>query len=107
MDLWPDAMMSGGGVKNKKILNFVDKLVRGIYNQSDKILITSKPFRRAINEKGDYDKKIVYYPNWSVDMGLDKSKVSEVQKGTEGSNGSIPELPEGFKIMIAGNLGSA
>lgn len=95
MDLWPDAMMSGGGVKNKKILNFVDKLVKGIYNQSDKILITSKPFRRAINEKGDYDKKIVYYPNWSVDMGLDKSKVS------------IPSLPEGFKIMIAGNLGSA
>ena len=36
-----------------------------------------------------------------------RRKVSEVQKGTEGSNGSIPELPEGFKIMIAGNLGSA
>lgn len=95
MDLWPDAMMSGGGIKNKKILKWVDGLVKGIYNRSDKILITSKPFRRAINEKGDYDNKIIYYPNWSVDMS----------KGNQ--NVQIPKLPEGFKIMIAGNLGSA
>lgn len=112
MDLWPDAMMSGGGVKNKKILNFVDKLVKGIYNQSDKILITSKPFRRAINEKGDYDKKIVYYPNWSVDMSFDKlrNRSEESKEGNERLESlcsSIPALPEGFKIMIAGNLGSA
>lgn len=104
MDLWPDAMMSGGGVKNKKILNFVDGLVKGIYNQCDKILITSKPFRRAINEKGDYDKKIVYYPNWSVDMSLSSASGSKDSKFQEVS---IPDLPEGFKIMVAGNLGSA
>ncbi len=29
MDLWPDAMMSGGGVKNKRVLGFIDKLVKG------------------------------------------------------------------------------
>lgn len=112
MDLWPDAMMSGGGVKNKKILNFVDKLVKDIYNQCDKILITSKPFRRAINEKGDYDKKIVYYPNWSVDMSFDKlrNRSEESKEGKEKFESLcnlIPALPEGFKIMVAGNLGSA
>ena len=95
MDLWPDAMMSGGGIRNKRILKWVDGLVKGIYNRCDKILITSKPFRRAINEKGDYDRRIVYYPNWSVDMSRGKNDVP------------IPPLPEGFKIMIAGNLGSA
>lgn len=95
MDLWPDAMVSGGGIKNKRILNWVDNLVKGIYNRSDKILITSKPFRRAINEKGDYDHKIIYYPNWSIDMSLAKDELQ------------IPGLPKGFKIMVAGNLGSA
>lgn len=95
MDLWPDAMMSGGGVKNRKILRIVDSLVKGIYNRCDKILITSKPFRRAINEKGDYNDKIIYYPNWSVDM-------SKLKAGID-----IPKLPKGFKIMVAGNLGSA
>ena len=112
MDLWPDAMMSGGGVKNRKVLNFVDKLVKGIYNQCDKILITSKPFRRAINEKGDYDSKIVYYPNWSVDMSFDKlrnrsEESKESKEKFESLCDLIPALPEGFKIMIAGNLGSA
>ena len=95
MDLWPDAMMSGGGIRNKRILNLVDKMVMGIYNRCDKILITSKPFRKAINEKGNYNHKIIYYPNWSVDMSQDKGKVQ------------IPDLPKGFKIMIAGNLGTA
>ncbi len=95
MDLWPDAMMSGGGIRNRKILNFVDGLVRGIYDRCDKILITSKPFRRAIAEKGDYDRKIIYFPNWSADMSSVRSDVA------------IPELPEGFRIMVAGNLGSA
>lgn len=96
MDLWPDAMMSGGGVRNKHVLNWVDSMVKGIYNRSDKILITSKPFRRAICEKGDYDEKIIYFPNWSVDMS----------RGKDGSH-IIPKLPKGFKIMIAGNLGGA
>lgn len=96
MDLWPDAMMSGGGVRNKHVLNWVDSMVKGIYNRSDKILITSKPFRRAICEKGDYDEKIIYFPNWSVDMS----------RGKDGTH-IIPKLPKGFKIMIAGNLGGA
>lgn len=95
MDLWPDSMISGGGINNKKIIRWVDNLVKGIYNHCDKILITSKPFRKAINEKGDYDKKIIYFPNWSMDMKTNNRCVQ------------IPQMPEGFKIMIAGNLGSA
>lgn len=95
MDLWPDAMKSGGGVKNEKVLNFVDKLVKNIYRQTDKILITSKRFREPIAAKGDFADKIIYFPNWSDDiLQMDDSYV-------------IPQLPEGFKIMIAGNLGKS
>lgn len=95
MDLWPDAMKSGGGVKNEKVLHFVDKLVKGIYKRTDKILITSKRFREPIAAKGDFADKIIYFPNWSDDiLQMDDSYV-------------IPQLPEGFKIMIAGNLGKS
>ena len=95
MDLWPDAMKSGGGVKNEKVLNFVDKLVKGIYKRTDKILITSKRFREPIAAKGDFADKIIYFPNWSDDiLQMDDSY-------------EIPQLPEGFKIMIAGNLGKS
>lgn len=95
MDLWPDAMKSGGGVKNEKVLNFVDKLVKGIYKRTDKILITSKRFREPIASKGDLADKIIYFPNWSDD-------ILEMDDSYE-----IPQLPDGFKIMIAGNLGKS
>lgn len=95
MDLWPDAMKSGGGVKNEKVLNYVDKMVKGIYKRTDKILITSERFREPIAAKGDFADKIIYFPNWSDDiLQMDESYV-------------IPQLPEGFKIMIAGNLGKS
>lgn len=95
MDLWPDAMKSGGGVKNEKVLNYVDMLVKGIYNRTDKILITSERFREPIAAKGDFADKIIYFPNWSDDIfQMDDSY-------------KIPPLPEGFKIMIAGNLGKS
>lgn len=95
MDLWPDAMKSGGGIKNEKLLNLVDKLVKDIYSQTDKILITSERFREAIAKKGNFKDKIYYFPNWSDDI-LSMSQEYE-----------IPQLPEGFKIMIAGNLGKS
>lgn len=95
MDLWPDAMKSGGGVKNKRVLQLVDKMVKGIYKQTDKILITSERFRKSIAAKGDFAEKIVYFPNWSDDiLQMDDSY-------------EIPPLPEGFRIMIAGNMGKA
>lgn len=95
MDLWPDAMKSGGEVKNEKVLNYVDKMVKGIYKRTDKILITSERFREPIAAKGDFADKIIYFPNWSDDiLQMDESYV-------------IPQLPEGFKIMIAGNLGKS
>lgn len=95
MDLWPDAMKSGGGVKNQKLLDNVDKLVKGIYKKTDKILITSERFREPIAAKGDFADKIIYFPNWSDDiLQMDDSY-------------EIPQLPDGFKIMIAGNLGKS
>lgn len=95
MDLWPDAMKSGGGVKNEKLLNFIDRLVQGIYRNTDKILITSKRFRELITSKGNFADKIIYFPNWSDDI------LSMPQEY------DIPQLPYGFKIMIAGNLGKS
>lgn len=95
MDLWPDAMKSGGGVKNEKVLKFVDKLVTGIYKRTDKILITSQRFREPIAAKGNFADKIFYFPNWSDD-------ILEMDDSYE-----IPKLPDGFKIMIAGNLGKS
>jgi glycosyltransferase involved in cell wall biosynthesis len=92
-DLWPEAIQSGGGIHNQKILTIVDKVVKFMYNNSDKILISSKEFGPLISSKGAYKEKIEYFPHWSADLLLMSQDFP------------IPELPKGFIIMIAGNLG--
>lgn len=95
LDIWPDAMSSGGGIKNKRILSAMTKLVKWIYRNSTKILISSKGFKELILKQGtEFENKLVYFPNWSDDV-----LAQPLQK--------IPELTQGYKIMMAGNLGSA
>lgn len=95
LDIWPDALKSAAGITNTKIISYVDKIVTHIYNNCDRILISSKRFDPLITTKGDYKEKLVYFPNWSEDI----LKM--------GDSYEIPQLPEGFKIMIAGNLGKS
>jgi len=96
MDLWPESLSIAGGIKNKFVLNYYTKVIKKFYKNAAKILITSKGFRGAINEKGDFNNKIVYFPNWAEDS------ISEGEKDFP-----IPLLPEGFKVMFAGNIGEA
>ena len=96
LDLWPESLTSAGGIKNKYVLSIFTKMVKYIYNNSDKILISSKGFKESILAKGDYKNKLVYFPNWAEDTIL---------KGN--SNFPIPELPKGLKILFAGNIGVA
>lgn len=95
LDIWPDAMRSGGGMKNEKIIAWAERRVKNIYKRCTKILISSKRFTESILPKGDFADKLVYFPNWSEDM---LAMPAEYE---------IPALPEGFKIMIAGNLGKS
>ena len=96
LDLWPESLTSAGGVKNKTVLSFFTGMVKYIYNNSDKILISSKGFKESILTKGKYEDKLVYFPNWAEDSIL---------KGE--TNYPIPTLPQGFKILFAGNIGVA
>ena len=100
LDLWPESLTAAGGINNKYVLGFFKHYVKSEYKHSDKILISSRSFEKSIAEYGDYSYKIVYYPQWS-----DASpEVQDVQKF---KSLSLPELPEGFKLMFAGAVGEA
>lgn len=96
LDLWPESLQFAGGIDNRSVHRFFGKIVKYIYNNSDKILISSNGFRKSILEKGDYENKIEYFPNWSEDT---------IANGID--NYEIPELPKGFKVLFAGNIGEA
>lgn len=94
LDLWPESLTSAGGINSRYVLGFFDKIVKYIYNHSDKILISSKGFRKSILDKGSYGDKLIYFPNWSEDS---------ISKGNR--NYPIPDLPNEFKVVFAGNIG--
>ena len=95
LDLWPESLQSAGGITNKYVLGFFTEITKLMYNQSRKILISSKGFRKSILDKGTYDNKLVYFPNWAEDIFTQQVSVN------------IPTLPTGFKVMFAGNIGEA
>lgn len=97
LDLWPESLTAAGGINNKYVLAFFKHYVKSEYKHSDKILISSRSFEKSILEYGDYKDKIVYYPQWS-----DAAPNDNVNK-----NDTLPELPEGFKLMFAGAVGEA
>lgn len=96
LDLWPESLSAAGGIKNKYILDFFAGIAKWIYRNSQKILISSLGFKQSIIEKGDFENKIVYFPNWADKALLEKKKYI------------LPKLPEdGFIVMFAGNMGEA
>lgn len=95
LDLWPESLTAAGGIRNDLVLSFFRRLTCWIYDHSARILMSSRSFRDSICEKGPYDDKLVYFPNWS-DSSLSQS-VPYV----------LPSLPTGFIVMFAGNIGEA
>lgn len=95
LDLWPESLTAAGGISNKYIVGAFTAITKWIYNNSTKILISSKGFKESITQKGDYADKIIYFPNW-VDSSL-RNKIDY----------TLPDLPEGFIVMFAGNIGEA
>lgn len=92
-DLWPESLSAAGGVRNPKVLHFFTGLVRWLYRHSDKILISSKGFASSICEKGDFEDKIIWFPQWA-----EQEDANEV---------AVDKLPEGFIVMFAGNIGES
>lgn len=102
LDLWPESLISAGGINTPLIIKPQIKMVQKVYDNCDKILISSKGFEKSICEKGDYHDKIVYFPNWAettvdVDSDFDIKKISPFDKIRKTD----------FVLLFAGNIGEA
>lgn len=96
LDLWPESLKTAGGVNNKYILGFFETITKYLYKNSDKLLVSSDGFKEAINTKGDFTNKLISFPNWAEDT---------IANGQ--IDFPIPNLPDGFKIIFAGNIGES
>jgi glycosyltransferase involved in cell wall biosynthesis len=95
-DLWPESVTATTSIKGGPVVNWLNKLVTKIYKRADVILVQSKAFEKSICEKGDFKNKLVFAPNWAEDS---------IANGEQ--HPADCTLPEGFKVMFAGNIGVA
>lgn len=97
-DVWPDSVLTTLNKKNTKVYKSIEsslsKVTEYVYKQSYKILYSSAGMKDLINRKRDYSEREIYSPNWCDDM---------LKMPTSG----LDNLPGGFIIMMAGNLGQS
>lgn len=94
LDIWPDSVLATIHSDNVLIKKPLDWFTDWMYRNSTKILISSPGFKELVNRNGDYSDKIIYFPNWSDDIGSMPTK-------------DIPLNLNGFVIMLAGNISHA
>jgi len=98
-DLWPETLSATGAVRRRWILNAVERFVRFLYANCDRILVQSQAFLPSIQKLGGRADRILYLPNSAE--AFYRPMALEVD---------APErqgVPDGFRVMFAGTIGAA
>ncbi len=94
-DLWPESLSATGAVRSPALLALVDRLIKWIYRGCDRVLVQSEAFIPSIEAHGVPRERIRYLPNSAE--AFYKKMTPEPES----------ELPPGFRVMYAGNIGAA
>lgn len=97
LDLWPETLVAVKAVHSKRVLAFVDRLVKWIYGRCDRILVPSQAFIPQILRHGVKEEKVSFFPNWGEPV-FEKIATADAAHSS---------WPEGFCILFAGNIGAA
>ncbi len=97
-DLWPQSLTATKNINSPFILGWMNKLVAFIYHRCDAILMQSQAFSTHIQSFGISQSKLHYVPNSTEDCYKPLSLLPHAD---------CFKLPAGFKIIFAGNIGSA
>ena len=98
-DLWPESLSATGAIKSGWILRSVETLVRFLYRHSDRILIQSRAFAAPIVALGGDPGRIRYFPNSAESFYRPEVRIPNAAPDED--------LPAGFRVMFAGNIGAA
>lgn len=96
-DLWPQSAEATGYVKSSWVLKILEKLVRFTYSHTDLLLVQSEAFIQPVSKLAP-NIPVAYFPN-SVEKEFYSPQVIDAPK--------IESLQSGFKVLFAGNVGSA
>ncbi len=94
LDIWPESLCVGGIKKNSFIYKIYFKISKRIYQNMDKILVTSKSFIKYLSESFNIEKeRFEYLPQYAESL-FDKD-ICKKEKGKT------------IDLVFAGNIGKA
>lgn len=93
-DLWPENVETIMGLKNRKIINLIGKMVDYIYKNCKQIFTTSESFVQSIVDRGVPINKVKYWPQYAEDFYL-----PDVDNKSEMIDSDY------FNITFTGNVG--
>jgi len=98
-DMWPESLSATGAVTSAFLLRWVGKLVRFIYRRCAYVLVQSEGFIPHVTATGADPLRVKYFPNWAENFYRPVLASDDApERG---------EMPEGFRVMFAGNIGAA
>jgi colanic acid biosynthesis glycosyl transferase WcaI len=98
-DLWPESVSAAGGVRSRWLLGAIGALVRWIYRGCHRILVQSEAFTAPIEAQGVPRSRIRYLPNSA------EAFYRRLEPDAHGQEAR--EMPGGFRVLFAGNIGAA
>lgn len=98
-DLWPESVVAVGATTSTKILRWIDRLVRFIYQRCDYILTTSMAYFDSIKRYNIPDARLRYFPQTAEDVYQPMAASQALIENNQ--------LPPGFRIIFSGNIGKA
>ncbi len=96
-DLWPESLVAADAIRTGLLLKPIDALVRFLYRAAALVLIQSRSFRDHVESRGVRAEHIRYLPNTA-----ESSYVPLPQSET---HAALARVPDGFRVMFAGNIG--
>lgn len=100
LDLWPESLTAAGSLRAPWLLHWVEGLVRWIYRHCDRLLMQSRGFFTHAEHLGVDAQRLRYFPNWAENIYRPVGREPAVPV-------ACPTLPDGFRVMFAGNVGVA
>jgi glycosyltransferase involved in cell wall biosynthesis len=100
-DLWPESLSATGMVRSPLVISLVRALTGAIYRRCDRIMVQSEAFISRIQDVHGNRRpaQIDYLPNWAESFYQPVIVEPDAPEGIE--------LPSGFRVLFAGNIGAA
>lgn len=105
LDLWPESLVAASGLRARWALAPVEALTRWIYRRCDRVLAQSRAFFGPLERQGVGSDRLRYFPSWAESVYQPVDRV--VASRGNGVSPLMPVLPQGFKVLFAGNIGVA